>query len=251
MVRLLFLMVISCYGPGAGAQSSSKRILVLYENGGHHIEFSRAAKRWLDSLAPSNHLIIDYLNTTDTIDEKILSQYQLFFQLDYPPYAWKPAAAAAFEQYIKQGKGGWVGLHHATLLGEFDGYPMWNWFSGFMGAIRYRNYIASFVSANIRVEKSLHPVMRGLPKVFRVKTEEFYTYDQSPRGNVDVLANVDEDSYVPGSTIKMGDHPVIWSNTRYPARNVYIFMGHSPDLFENSTYKTLLLNAILWASSAR
>ena len=31
-------------------------------------------------------------------------------QLDYPPYGWTTAAAAAFEDYIKTGKGGWIGF---------------------------------------------------------------------------------------------------------------------------------------------
>lgn len=34
----------------------------------------------------------------------------------------------------------------------------------------------------------------------------------------------------------------------YPARNIYIFMGHSPDLFGNPAYTTLFRNAIFWAA---
>ncbi|SNS05060.1 hypothetical protein SAMN04487979_1572 [Flavobacterium sp. ov086] len=44
----------------------------------------------------------------------------------------------------------------------------------------------------------------------------------------------------------MGDHPVIWTNEHFASRNVYIFMGHSPDLFQNEAYKTLLKNSIFW-----
>ena len=46
----------------------------------------------------------------------------------------------------------------------------------------------------------------------------------------------------------MGDHPVIWTNEKMKARNVYILMGHHPSLFTNDSYKALLRNAILWAS---
>jgi type 1 glutamine amidotransferase len=63
-----------------------------------------------------------------------------------------------------------------------------------------------------------------------------------------VLANVDEDSYDPPSDIKMGDHPVIWTNEDVAARNLYIFMGHHPNLFENEAYVTLLRNAIFWTA---
>jgi type 1 glutamine amidotransferase len=74
--------------------------------------------------------------------------------------------------------------------------------------------------------------------------EEWYTYDKSPRANVHVLASVDEASYDPQAKVKMGDHPVVWTNEHYKARNIYIFMGHSPNLFDNPAYTKLFSNAI-------
>jgi len=65
------------------------------------------------------------LRTGDKIDDDFLSHYQLIIQLNYPPYGWTPKAVAAFEKYIERGRGGWIGFHHATLLGEFDGTKMW------------------------------------------------------------------------------------------------------------------------------
>ena len=46
---------------------------------------------------------------------------------------WSDLSKAAFEKYIEEGRGGWIGFHHASLLGEFDGYQIWDWFSQFMG----------------------------------------------------------------------------------------------------------------------
>jgi type 1 glutamine amidotransferase len=224
------------------------RVLALYENGGHHVAYSKAARIWLDRLAADSNFAVDYITNTDNINNAYLSKYQLFIQLDYAPYAWKDKAVEAFQKYIEEGRGGWIGFHHATLLGEFDGYPMWNWFHTFMGGIRWKDYIADFAVGQVHVEDSMHPVMRGVPASFAVQTEEWYTYDKSPRPNVHVIANVDESSYVPASAKRMGDHPVVWSNTNYKARNVYIFMGHSPDLFSNPAYVRLFRNAISWAS---
>lgn len=225
------------------------RVLVLAENGGHHVQFSQAAKVWLDKLAADSGFAVDYIRNTSQIDDAFLRRYQLFIQLDYPPYGWNKKAAAAFGKYIDEGRGGWIGFHHATLLGEFDGYPMWVWFYKFMGEIRFRDYIPTFASGKVLVEDGLHPVFKGVPAEFVVQTEEWYTYDRSPRGKVHVMATVDEKSYVPESDKKMGDHPVVWTNPGYKARNVYIFMGHSPDLFQNSAWLRMFTNAIFWASS--
>ena len=254
MRSLLFLLVsfhanlVYCQ-IGQEVQPKNFRILVLAENGGHHIKFTQAAKPWLNQLAKENQFTIDYIENVDLIDSAYLSNYQLFLQLDYPPYGWPEKAVSAFEDYISNGKGGWIGLHHATLLGEFDGYPIWTWFSKFMGGIRFKNYIPTFVDGQVTNEEMTHPVMKNLPQHFTIEREEWYTYDKSPRSNVKVLASVNENTYKPDSEIKMGDHPVIWTNPSMRARNVYIFMGHSPDLFSNLYFPTILKNAIFWAAA--
>jgi type 1 glutamine amidotransferase len=240
---VIIVLLLAC-----NASAQSFRALAIAEPGGHHIAYSRAAKVWLNQLAADSGFTIDYIENTDSIDEAFLQRYQLFIQLDYPPYAWKEKAVKAFEKYISTGQGGWIGFHHATLLGEFDGYPMWPWFYAFMGRIRFKDYIAGFAAAKVHVEDQAHPVMKGLPATFTIEKDEWYTYDRSPRPDVHVIASVDESSYTPPSDKKMGDHPVIWTNTRFPARNVYIFMGHSPDLFQQEDYKRLFRNAIFWAA---
>ena len=231
-----------------GSTTKSFRVLALFENGGHHLQFTNAAQLWLDSLAAKKKFIIDYITKTDTINEAVLNSYQLFLQLDYPPYGWTEKAQYAFIKYIEQGRGGWIGLHHASLLGSFDGYSMWPWFYHFMGGIQFKNYIPAFASAQVHIEDTSHPCVKGVPKTFSIQNEEWYTYDKSARPNVHVIASVDEKSYAPDSPVKMGDHPVIWTNNHYPAKNIYIFMGHSPSLFKNVAYTILLENAILWAS---
>ncbi|HEY3705563.1 MAG TPA: ThuA domain-containing protein [Terracidiphilus sp.] len=245
----LFAAVLLSSSLGLGQSASAKfHVVAIAEAGGIHKPFVEAAKTWLAQEATTEGFTIDYIENTDAIDEAFLSRYQLFIQLNYPPYAWKPAAAQAFQRYIEEGRGGWIGFHHATLLGEFDGYPMWPWFSTFMGGIRFTNYIPGFASATVKVEEPTHAVMKGVPPQFPVKDEEWYTWDKSPRGNVHVLASVDEHTYSPNSGIKMGDHPVVWSNEHVKARNVYIFMGHHPELFQNRSFTTMFHNAILWAS---
>lgn len=224
------------------------RVLVLYENGGHHLAFSKAAIPFIDSLSKKYDFDIDYIQTVKFIDSAYLSNYDVFFQLDYPPYTWAKKGMDALQSFITKGKISWIGLHHATLIGEFDGYPMWDWFYWFMGGIRFKNYIASLSTGNVDVTLPEHPVMEGISKEFRVSNEEWYTYDKLPDNYIEVLATVDESSYQPNSNVKMhGIHPVVWTNKNVKGRNLYIFMGHHPSLFYNENYKRLLRNAILWA----
>lgn len=148
------------------------RVLALAEAGGQHQAFVERAKIWLDQLSTKDNFAVDYIENTDKIDDAFLSHYQLFIQLNYPPYTWTPTAKAAFTKYIEQGKGGWIGFHHATLLGEFDGFTMWPWFSQFMGGIRFTGYIPNFADGMVTVEDTSHPALRSVPKTFLIKQEE-------------------------------------------------------------------------------
>ena len=242
---LLMLVTISTNG---FAREPAFKALVLTERGGLHEGFVVAALDWLKGYAAKNNFELTIINDTKPINETYLSKYKLFIQLNYPPYNWTDQSKAAFEKYIDQGRGGWVGFHHATLLGEFDGYPLWNWFSTFMGGIRFKNYIAGLASGKVYVEDKSHPVMKGLPDSFTITNDEWYTFDKNPGPNVDVLARVDESTYKPASSIKMGDHPVIWVNEKKKARNVYFLIGHHADLLKSDEFKTMFGNAILWAS---
>jgi uncharacterized protein len=250
LLPLALAGLLAVLAPAARAQPKAPfKVLAIAEPGGLHKPFVDAAKNWLEGEAKREGFTVDYIEDTHRIDDAFLGQYRLFLQLNYPPYAWTPTAAAAFRKYIEEGRGGWIGFHHATLLGEFDGYPMWNWFSQFMGSIRFEKYIPTFVTATVTVEAPGHPVMRGLGPKFTIENEEWYTYNRSPRPNVHVLANVDEASYTAASDIKMGaDHPVVWTNEHMRARNVYIFMGHHAELFDNAAFRKLFHNAILWAA---
>ncbi len=201
------------------ADSKHFRVIAIAEHGGIHKPFVDAAKIWLDKLAKDKDFSVDYIEDTSKIDDAFLAKYKLFIQLNYPPYGWTDTASAAFVKYIEQGKGGWIGFHHATLLGEFDGFQMWPWFHDFMGGIRFKDYIATFVTGTVTVEAPDHPVMRGVPSPFVIKDEEWYTYDKSPR-----------------------------SNEHMKARNVYIFMGHRPEHFGNPAFTKIFTNAIFWTA---
>lgn len=230
------------------SQETGFHVVALAEKGGIHQPFVEAARQWLAQEADRDHFTVDYIEDTRSIDDSFLARYQLFIQLNYPPYNWTPTAQAAFERYIDEGRGGWIGFHHATLLGHFDGFDLWPWFSDFMGGIQFKNYIASFASGTVHVEDPQHPTMKGLDRSFQIENEEWYTYDKDPRPNVHVLASVDEKSYTPPTDIRMGDHPVVWTNEHVRARNIYIFMGHHPELFQNRSFVMLFHQSILWAA---
>ena len=233
------------------SKSDKKHVLVISEGGGQHGAFTQAAMQWLIEQGKKKNFAVNEIHRADAISERFLADYDLVIQLDFPPYTWPEYAEAAFMRYIEEGSGAWIGFHHATLLGEFDGYPLWQWFSDFMGGITFKNYVAQLADGTVMVEDAKHPAMKGVSRKFVLPDDEWYTYNRSPRGNVRVLASVDEASYTPTSDVKMGDHPVIWTNEAVKAKNVYFQFGHSPLLLENKWFKRLFSNAIEWSLDSR
>lgn len=230
-------------------KSTEFKALILTERGGDHEGFVVAALDWLTAYAEEKNFEINVINHAGDITGPLLSQYKLIIQLNYPPYTWDEEAMAAFIEYIEEGRGGWIGFHHASLLGEFDGFTMWNWFSDFLGGIKFTGYIAETVSGMVDVEDKKHPVMKGVSRSFVLDNEEWYTFDRNPRLNVHVLATVDESTYNPATDIKMGDHPVVWVNDKVKARNVYFLMGHDASLLKSEDFVRMFANAIQWAAT--
>ena len=107
---------------------------------------------WLQETAPKEGFTVDYIRTTDPIDDAYLAAHDLFVQVNYPPYRWTPVAEAAFKKAMEQGTIGWVGFHHASLLGKFDGFEMSPFFHQFMGNIVFKSYIPDFATGTVRVE---------------------------------------------------------------------------------------------------
>lgn len=252
--ELTVILTLLCLGLGAFAQTpATKKILALAEQGTPHQAFCDAAHAWLDQHAYSDfHASVTYVSDLSKMKKGELFKYDLILWLNYPPYsapnAWSYDAAKDFERYIDEGKGGFVGFHHASLLGDiFGAGQMWQWFSDFMGQIRWKNYIAPLADGTVCTEDHSHPVMTNVPDTFLIPDDEWYTYDVSPRPHVHVLAHVDEHSYTPASNIRMGDHPVIWVNEKKKARNVYFQFGHSGKLFSEPVFLRLFSNAIGWA----
>ena len=80
------------------------RVVALSERaGGDHQKFVDAAKLYLNQLAADNGFAIDYITGTERINDEFLEQYQLFIQLNYPPYHWAPIAKKAFVDAIHGG----------------------------------------------------------------------------------------------------------------------------------------------------
>ncbi|MEE9297274.1 MAG: ThuA domain-containing protein [Phycisphaerae bacterium] len=147
---------------------------------------------------------------------------------------------AAFERFIRAG-GGFVGVHSAADT-EYD----WPWYGGLVGA--YFQSHPAISSATIKVADAVHPSTDSLPRRWQ-RTDEWYNFQINPRGDVHVLATIDESTYVGGT--HGFDHPIAWCHLYDGGRAWYTAGGHTTESFAEPLYREHLAGGILCAAGAR
>jgi uncharacterized protein len=153
----------------------------------------------------------------------------------------------AFEQYMSHG-GGWLGFHIAAYNDEGTHWP---WFVDFLGGTVFYGNNWPPLPAVLNVDDPSSPVTKRLPAQFTSPSNEWYIWQPSPRLNKDVkiLLTLDKSNYPLGlkDTIKGGDLPVVWTNTKY--RMIYMNMGHGDKIFTDQHQNLLFEDALLWLGS--
>ncbi len=144
---------------------------------------------------------------------------------------------SAFERYIQAG-GGYVGVHSASDT-EYD----WPWYGGLVGS--YFDRHPPQQTATIRIENPTHPSTENLPTDWE-RFDEWYDFQSNPRGNVNVLMNVDESTYNGG---QMGnDHPIAWYHEYQGGRSWYTGLGHTTASYSEAEFLDHLLGGIRYAA---
>jgi uncharacterized protein len=220
----------------------SFRVLAFYTEKGEqdHIDFAHQALTFFGDLANKHHF--DLESSTNWDDSKRLKEFDLVLWLnDFPQNA---AQRAAFEDYMDHG-GCWLGFH---VAGYNDDSTHWPWFVDFLGGGAFYGNNWPPLPAKLVVDDRVHPVTRRLPASFTAPANEWYIWKPSPRLNkhVKVLLTLDPQNYPIGlkDTIRGGDTPVVWTNTRY--RMVYVNMGHGDKIFDSRVQNQLFEDAFLW-----
>lgn len=157
----------------------------------------------------------------------------------------------AFQDYLARG-GGLVGMHGTAG----DPVYFWDWYADTLIGARFKGHpqTPQFQEARIAVNKA-HPLASALPAEWRM-TDEWYSFSTNPRAaGADVLLTLDESSYQPvgmmDQDLRMGDHPLAWTNCIGKGRIFYSAIGHMPETYSQPEHVALLETAIDWAANRR
>jgi type 1 glutamine amidotransferase len=152
---------------------------------------------------------------------------------------------AAFERYIQAG-GGYVGIHAAS-----DTEYTWKWYGELVGAY-FRGHPAQ-QTASIDIEDADDHSTLGLPERW-TRFDEWYDFkpinfeetgnvDYSPRGEVHVLATLNESTYS-GEATGTTDHPISWCQRYDGGRSWYTALGHTEASYLEPEFLSHILGGI-------
>ena len=124
-------------------------------------------------------------------------------------------------------------------------YVLWNAspaLSDLLGLAKAKDSKYKHKVVTLRVPKTRHPIMHGLPETFTIADECFWNL-QGDRSKVTALATSDE---IVGDQVSA--EPVIWAYERGKGRVVASTLGHFDWTFDDPFFRTILLRGIAWAA---
>ncbi len=233
-----------------------------------HISFTHEAHRFFSKLAVENNFVYDSTNNWKNMNDEFLRNYQVIILLDTRPES--KEARGAFQKFMEKGEA-YMGFHFAAFALTPSDFPQdWNWYhNSFLGAGSYVSNTWRTTAAMLKVEKPNHPVVKGLPEVFKSSPNEWYRWqnDLTQNPDIEILLSIDPSSFPLGTGPKQheiwrsGYYPVAWTNKKY--KMIYFNMGHNDIDYDHHTNKDLshtfgnpvqdqlIIQSLLWLVSSK
>ncbi|MGC4021498.1 MAG: ThuA domain-containing protein [Cyclobacteriaceae bacterium] len=219
-------------------------------------------------LATENNFTYDSTRDWTKMNVDVLRGYQVVLLLDSRPES--SEHRIAFQKYM-EGGGACLAFHFAGFALTPSGFPMnWDWYHNqLLGSGSYGSNTWRPTSAILKVERPLHPVLKGLPEKFKSSPNEWYRWsnDLTANPDIEILLSIDASSFPLGTGPKQheiwhwGYYPAVWANKKY--KMVYFNMGHNDIDYEGHTNKDLshtfgntyqdqlIKQALLWVVNAK
>ena len=220
--------------PEANLPAPPARILVFTRTAGFRHDSIPVGVETLRALAAEAGLQVEHSEDAGLFDAGSLSRFRAVVFLNATGDVLDAAQQRAFEGYVATG-GGYLGVHAAADT-EYD----WPWYGDLVGAW-FQGHPPGLQTARVRFEGD----HAGLAEDWRI-SDELYNYRRNPRGDVEVLATVDESDYAGGTMGK--DHPIAWCHAAAGRRAWYTGLGHDEKVYADPTYRAHLLRGLRYVT---
>ena len=227
-VILFCLCLLSC-------SEQSKKVLIFSKTSAFRHNSIEVGIKSICSILDAKNIQVVATEESSYFTEDSLNQFAAVIFLNTTGDVLNNIQQADFERYIQAG-GGFVGVHSAT-----DTEYHWPWYNRLVGA--YFNGHPPIQRAEMRCVKKEDQCCAQISDVWWLD-EEWYNF-KSINPDIDVIMEVDEDSYIGGTHGK--SHPVVWKHNFDGGRSFYTALGHKEETFSNSIFLDQLYAGIDYA----
>ena len=222
-------------GPGASGGAPIRVLMLTATAGFRHDSIPTARQVMTSRAASAGDIRLTLTEEASSITATALAdQDVLFFALTSGELPFSSEQRAAILSFVSGGKG-FIGVHSAT-----DTLYEWPEYGRLVGA--YFKEHPWTQQATVIVEDPSHPASRDLGDRWTL-LEEFYTFRENPRPQVQVLLRLD-----PASVGASGDFPLAWAKAFGSGRSYYNALGHFSSTWNDARFQQQMLEAIRWAA---
>jgi type 1 glutamine amidotransferase len=230
--------------PELPAMELETKILIFSKtNGFRHLEAIPAARTLFENIAIKNGWNSFYTENAAIHNSEDLGQFDLLIWSNVSGDVLTPEQRQVFKAYLENG-GSVLAVHGTGGDPEYS----WSWYPEEFIRAQFIGHpmFPQFRQATIHIEDHKHPAMAFLPEYWQ-REEEWYSFAESPRDRVTVLATVDETQYDVKDEIAMGeDHPVIWHHKVGEGTVFYSALGHQASAYDEPEHQAMLEGAMVW-----
>lgn len=226
--------------------SSIKIMMFSKTNSFRHIEAIPAAEKLFQQFAGKNKWDLFITENGAVHSQDILNNFDLLIWNNVTGDVLTLEQRAALKKYMLGG-GKLLALHGTGGNEQYD----WAWFPKHLIAAQFIGHpmFPQFREAKLNIENRSHPATEHFDQT-KPWLEEWYSFSNSPRENVEVLISVDESEYDVPESLKMGkDHPLVWHHKVGEGVVFFTALGHLGEAYEDQDYQLMLEQASHWLLS--
>jgi type 1 glutamine amidotransferase len=238
--------------PAERDPSARFRILVFSKTGGFRHSSIDEGIAALKLLGSQQAIQVDAIEESTLFTDAVLSRYDAVVFLSTTGEVLNDEQQAAFERYIRSGRG-YAGIHAAA-----DTEYLWPWYGQLVGGY-FRNHPPGAPAATVVTEDAAHHSTRHLPARWD-RLDEWYNYQSPVNPSVNgggndysvrdtagthVLLKMDESTYneQDGNTAD-DDHPISWCKRYDGGRMWYTGMGHTEASYLDAGFMQHILGGL-------
>ncbi|PRX47279.1 uncharacterized protein DUF1349 [Prauserella shujinwangii] len=221
--------------------------LLFTKTAGYRHDSIPAGVAMFEQLAADHHFTLDHTEDSGVFDDATLAQYDVVIMFQTSGMVWEnDAQRQAIQTYVDNG-GGIAAIHNATDMGIENEFPWWDELVN--AGAHMPSHSPGVLPGTAQVTDHQHPSTAGLPARWE-RSEEWYNFDRSMRGDVHVLVNADESTYNPGPDAMGADHPISWCRDVGQARVWATAMGHPTAAYSEELFVQHVLGGVRTAAGA-